>query len=86
MSRAPRPLPIERMAGGAARYVTVDGDVLDHICWRHYGQEWTVTEVVLSANPGLADHGAGLPAGIVIHLPAFATPATPVRARRRLFD
>lgn len=81
-----RPLPVARNGDGSATYITVEGDVLDHICWRHYGQEWGTTEAVLAANRGLAERGVVMPAGVSIHLPAFAIPATPVRARRRLFD
>lgn len=35
---------------------TADGDTLDHICWRHYGDTaGRVVEQVLTANRGLAD-------------------------------
>lgn len=54
-------------------YTTKDGDMLDRICWKHYGTESTVTEV-LETNPGLADLGAVLEAGVEIILPKIATP------------
>jgi phage tail protein X len=47
-------------------YTTKDGDVLDWICWKHYGTA-TVLEQVLDANPTLTDEK--LPAGIVVKLP-----------------
>ena len=86
MSRTPKPLPVDRLADGAARYVTQAGDVLDHLCWRHYGHEWETTEAVLVANPGLAEHGPILPAGIRVTLPYIPLDPTPRRERRRLFD
>lgn len=86
MSRTPKPLTVERLSDGAALYVTLAGDVLDHLCWRHYGREWDTTEAVLTANPGLAEHGPILPAGIAITLPYLAIDPTPRRERRRLFD
>lgn len=32
------------------RYITKDGDMLDAICWRHYGRTRGVVEQVLEAN------------------------------------
>lgn len=52
----------------SATYRTVDGDVLDAICYRHYGRESAVV-AVLEANPGLADLGPVLEAGTRITLP-----------------
>lgn len=57
----------------ATTYRTREGDMIDSICWRHYGRESAVTEV-LKANPGLADRGAVLPSGIQITLPDLTTP------------
>lgn len=57
------------------RYMTKDGDMLDAICWKHYGAESAVVDV-LEANPGLADHGPVLPAGVIITLPVLHAPAT----------
>jgi phage tail protein X len=78
-------LPVTRTEGAAATYVTQDGDVLDHICWRHYGFESGVTELVLTANPGLAANAVALPRGITLVLPAPPAPDAP-KTRRRLFD
>lgn len=59
----------------AQRYKTRDGDTLDWIVWRHYGTTGgRALELVLEANPGLADHGPVLPAGLDILLPVLAAP------------
>lgn len=52
-------------------YQTHDGDVLDAICAVRYGTENLSARVtqVLEANPGLADKGAVLAAGVTIRLP-----------------
>ena len=52
-----------------AAYLTSDGDMLDAVCQAHYGRQAGAVETVLEANPGLADRGPQLPAGIVIELP-----------------
>ena len=56
------------------RYRTKDGDMLDWICWRHYGQQARAVEAVLKANPGLSGAGPILPAGLVIELPELPQP------------
>jgi phage tail protein X len=58
----------------SAIYRTKDGDMVDLICFRHYGRTADVTEAVLAANPGLAARGPVLAAGIEIVLPDFGTP------------
>lgn len=45
------------------------GDTVDAICYQHYGYTEGVTEAVLEANPGLADHGPLLPMGTPVVLP-----------------
>ncbi len=55
---------------------TGDGDVLDELCWRHYGREDAVP-AVLAANPGLAAADAVLPAGIEIEFPDLSPPVEP---------
>ena len=55
-------------------YNTREGDVLDWICWKHYGTQKGVAEAVLNANHGLADLGDVLPAGVKILLPELALP------------
>ena len=56
------------------RYRTKEGDMLDWICWRHYGQQAGAVEAVLKANPGLSEAGPLLPAGLVIELPDLPQP------------
>jgi len=60
----------------ATQYRTRDGDMLDAICSRFYGNEQDVTEQVLAANPGLADVGPILPAGLILTLPVQTSPET----------
>lgn len=67
------------------RYRTKDGDAVDAICWRHYGEQSGAVEVVLEANPGLADIGPVLPAGIIIELPELP-PAVQELPTVRLWD
>lgn len=61
---------------------TSDGDVVDAIARAVYGSErGGATEALLEANPGLADHGPVLAAGLLVRVPA-PTPrgvAAPVR-------
>ena len=56
-------------------YVSVQGDTVDLICRRAYGDESGFVEQVLSANPGLAEFGPVLPIGTVVFLPELAKPA-----------
>ncbi|QVU16097.1 MULTISPECIES: tail protein X [unclassified Wolbachia] len=50
-------------------YYTKENEMLDYICWKHYGYSSGAVEVVLEANPGLAEYGSFLPAEIKIKLP-----------------
>ncbi|WP_257296975.1 tail protein X [Endozoicomonas sp. YOMI1] len=65
------------------QYRTREGDMLDHICLNYY-QRLDVVPQVLAANPRLAEHGAVLPAGLVINLPAIETPKA--KTETRLWD
>ena len=67
------------------KYRTREADVLDRLCWRHYGRESAVVQV-LEANPGLADRGPILPAGLVIELPDLPDAGTAARPPVRLWD
>lgn len=59
----------------ALQYRTSEGDVVDQVAWRHYGRtDGRVVEKVLAANPGLADQGPVLPAGVTIVLPDLPEP------------
>lgn len=50
-------------------YYTKENEMLDLICWKHYGYSSGAVEEVLLENPGLAEHGSFLPAGLRIKLP-----------------
>lgn len=51
-----------------------DGDVLDTICHRHYGNLMGTVEAVLAANPGLAALPQPFTAGHLIVLPDLPPP------------
>lgn len=59
-------------------YITMDGDMADWICWRHYGRCSGAVEAVLAANPGLADLGPVYGAGLEIALPDLPAAAETV--------
>ncbi|MCG8632706.1 MAG: tail protein X [Desulfobacterales bacterium] len=67
------------------KYRTVENDMLDRICHEYYGTSGKTVEAVLKANPGLADRGTTLPAGLEITLPDLA-PDTDETATVRLWD
>nr|WP_237350055.1 tail protein X [Wolbachia endosymbiont of Cylisticus convexus] len=52
-------------------YLAKENDMLDYICWKHYGFTSGVVEIVLEENPGLAEYGSFLPAGLKIKLPVI---------------
>jgi phage tail protein X len=55
-------------------YVTSEGDTADYIAWKHYGtQDGAVVEQLIEANPGLADYGPVLSAGVLVALPEIET-------------
>lgn len=64
---------------------THQNDTVDALCWRYYGRTSGVTEAVLQANPGLADHGPILPQGLVVNMPEALTSA-PQRHMVNLWD
>ena len=68
-----------------SEYITKPNDVLDAVCYAHYGVEGH-TEKVLAANPGIADHGTHLPEGVVVRLPALQTSAPLVAQTVSLWD
>ncbi|HBP6689805.1 tail protein X [Pseudomonas guariconensis] len=59
----------------ATQLRTQQNDTVDALCWRHYGRTAGVVEAVLDANPGLADRGAVLQAGVLVNLPEIQTSA-----------
>ena len=70
----------------ARTYTTKADEVLDWIVSSHYGRRGAgMVEAVLEANPGLADHGATLPAGVVVTLPVLAAPVT-ITGGAKLWD
>lgn len=54
--------------------VTKDGDMLDALCWTHYGRADVIPHV-LAANPNISQQPAVLPAGLTIFLPDLPAPA-----------
>ncbi len=80
------PVKVVTEADGRAIYTTHDGDVLDHICWRHYGTEHRTTEAVIEANAGAVIAGAVLPAGLRVVLPVIEIETTPATQIIQLFD
>ena len=57
-------------------YVCSDGDVLDAVVYRHYGnREARQLEIVLEANPGIAAVADQLSAGDIVLLPEISAPA-----------
>jgi phage tail protein X len=63
-------------------YVTSDGDTVDYIAFKYYGTLANRSaELLLLANPGLADVGPLLPSGMVLTMPVIdtATKSTGVR-------
>ena len=68
-----------------AVWITSEGDMVDDICERHYGPRPGAAEAVLAANPGLADSGPVLPAGVRIELPELGD-APPASGAVRLWD
>lgn len=58
-------------------YRTSDGDILDRICLKYYGQQSGAVEFVLDNNPGLAALGPVFNAGVVIQLPPMTIPPKP---------
>lgn len=67
------------------QYRAKDGDVLDDICARYYGDlPWTL-DLVLAANVGLAARRPIIDAGTIIELPDIE-PAATVAPTVRLWD
>lgn len=67
------------------QYRTKQGETLDAICFRHYGQASGFVEQVLAANYRLADKGIELPNGTLIELPEIEA-ASPAQKLVSLFD
>ncbi|MBV6561949.1 tail protein X [Acinetobacter baumannii] len=54
--------------------IAIQNDTVDSICWREYGRSSGVVEMVLEANPQLAEFGVFIPMGTKIILPDIETP------------
>jgi phage tail protein X len=54
-------------------YRTKENDMVDSICWDHYGLMDSAVEAVYEANPKLASYGEFLPANIEVLLPNIET-------------
>ncbi|MBT9383338.1 tail protein X [Pseudooceanicola sp. CBS1P-1] len=65
----------------AVIYTTAEGDQLDLICYRQYGQQAGAVEQVLDANPAIALTAHWLPAGITLTLPDLTADDTTGTAR-----
>ena len=55
---------------------SLQGDTVDSLCWRMYGEKMNNTKVVervLSLNHGLADKGEVLPMGTPVIMPVLTT-------------
>ena len=65
-----------------AQYRTIDGDVIDAVCQAFYSQQSGAVEVVLDANPGLAELGPVLSAGILVELPELPAESQEIDAVR----
>ena len=57
------------------KIISKDGDMLDALCWHHYGRQ-DVVPAVLEANPHLAGLPPVLTAGVIIVLPDLPEPGT----------
>jgi phage tail protein X len=53
-------------------YRTKDGDVIDWICWKHYGFTSGSLEEVLKINPKVTEYDGHLPEGLLINLPEIS--------------
>jgi phage tail protein X len=60
----------------SVEYITRDRDYLDLICINHYGYCRGAMEIVIQANPWLANYNGYLPAGLRIILPYIETKPT----------
>lgn len=58
-------------------YRTKDGDTLDYIAWKQYGNQNPGTvETLFLANPDLSAYDDTLPAGLVVRLPEIPVAET----------
>ncbi len=67
------------------KYRTKDGDVLNAICAKHYGDTPHLVEDVIAANPGLAALGPVLHSGLIIELPLPGAPLAVLMGYKETF-
>lgn len=67
-------------------YTTHQGEMIDAIVWKIFGETKGYTEAVLSANRGLSALGDPLPMGTVIIIPDIETDATDTTGAINLWD
>ena len=60
---------------------STQGDTLDLIVWRHYGNQPGVLEHVLEANTHLRHQDAALVPGTLVTLPKFTPQPAPTQVR-----
>ncbi len=66
------------------KVIAHQNDTVDELCWRHYGRTAGLSEVVLLANPGLAEIGPFIPHGTPVDMPDIAP--TPTQQIIQLWD
>lgn len=52
-------------------YRTKQHDVIDWICWKHYGFTAGSVEQIIQVNPEIAEYDDFLPEGLLIKLPGI---------------
>lgn len=65
-------------------YVTQEGDAIDAVCWRHYGEAVRSVARVLDVNPHIAGFAQRMPRGVLITLPVVEV--TSASNRVQLWD
>ncbi|QND86497.1 Phage tail protein [Chromobacterium vaccinii] len=65
---------------------SLQGDSVDAIAHRVYGQTRGVVELLLQSNRGLAAHGPILPVGTVVQLPDLPADPAPAKTFINLWD
>ena len=53
-------------------YKTKQNDVIDWICWKHYGFTSGLVDQVIRVNPQIAEYDDFLPEGLLINLPEIS--------------
>lgn len=66
-------------------YRCKQGDVLDAVCFAHYGTE-NMVEAIMNHNNGLAGIGTHLPLGLLIRLPVVTQTSVRITQTVSLWD